>query len=372
MPTPSEEHPGNGPAAARQAELKVFLGYAPGVGKTYSMLSEAIRRRSRGEDIVIGVVESHGRKPTAELARKLDAVAPQVTEYKGTTFEEMDLAAILARKPQVVLVDELAHTNAPGSKNAKRYEDVLDLLDAGIDVLTTLNIQHIDSLTPMVQKITGIRIRETVPDWVLQRSGEIVLTDVTPAALQHRMERGDIYPLERAELALGHFFRPSNLMALRELALRQVTRGVDRSLEAFRREQGSSTVGQKVRTAVAIGSNPEAQYLIARAARIVNPVDSELYVVHVDLGGVASPLQQRMMEENLRFARNVGAIVATLTGHNIGEVLAQFARDHQITRMVFGHSQRTGLRKYFFPSSIHRFLRDGPPIDVHIVAQYDK
>lgn len=349
----------------------MFLGYAPGVGKTYSMLSEAIRRRSRGEDVVIGVVESHGRKPIGELARKLDAVARKVTEYNGITFEEMDLAAILARNPQVVLVDELAHTNAPGSKNAKRYEDVLDLLDAGIGVLTTLNIQHVESLTPMVQKITDIRIRETVPDWVLQRSGEIVLTDVTPTALQHRMERGDIYPLERADLALGHFFRLSNLMALRELALRQVARGVDRSLEVFHREEGSSTVGHKERTAVAIGFNPEAQYLIARVSRIVNPVDSELYVVHVDLGN-ASPLQQRKMEENLRFARNVGAIVITLAGHNIGEVLAQFARDHRITRMVFGHSQRTGLRKYFFPSSIHRFLRDGPPIDVHIVAQHDE
>ncbi len=203
--------------------FKLFLGYAPGVGKTYSMLSEAIRRASRGEDVIAGVVESHGRKATAELAAKLDRVPPRKLEYKGTTFEEMDVDAILARKPAVVVIDELAHTNIEGSKHAKRYEDVMELLEAKIDVLSTMNVQHVESVGPTVQQITGVQVRETVPDWVMQRVDEIVLADLTPQALQKRMERGDIYPLDRAQRALSHFFRPGNLIALRELALRQVT-----------------------------------------------------------------------------------------------------------------------------------------------------
>src|ERR1700687_3465440 len=202
--------------------FKLFLGYAPGVGKTYSMLSEAIRRASRGEDIAVGVVESHGRKATAELAAKLDRIPPRKLEYKGTVFDEMDVDAILARKPAVVLIDELAHTNVEGSKHKKRYEDVLEVLQARIDVLSTMNIQHLESATPTVQSITGIQVRETVPDWVVQRADEVVMADLTPEALQTRMRRGDVYPVERVETALTNFFRRDNLMALRELALRQV------------------------------------------------------------------------------------------------------------------------------------------------------
>ena len=217
----------------KQGTFKLFLGYAPGVGKTYSMLSEAIRRASRGEDIVVGVVESHGRKGVAELAAKLDRLPLRKLEYKGTVFDEMDVDAILARNPAVVLVDELAHTNIEGSKHAKRYEDVIELLDAKLDVLSTMNVQHIESIGPTVQQITGVQVRETVPDWVMQRVDEIVLADLTPQALQNRMLRGDMYPADRAQRALSHFFRPGNLIALRELALRQVTRVVDRSLDAF-------------------------------------------------------------------------------------------------------------------------------------------
>src|SRR5580700_10013292 len=212
--------------------FKLFLGYAPGVGKTYSMLSEAIRRASRGEDVIAGVVESHGRKATAELAAKLDRIPPRKLEYKGTLFDEMDVDAIVARHPAVVVIDELAHTNIEGSKHAKRYKDVMEILDARIDVLSTMNVQHVESLGPTVQQITGVQVRETVPDWVMQRVDEIVLADLTPQALQKRMERGDIYPVDRAQRALSHFFRPGNLIALRELALRQVTGVVDRSLDA--------------------------------------------------------------------------------------------------------------------------------------------
>src|SRR5215831_16788617 len=217
----------------KQAILKLFLGYAPGVGKTFNMLSEGIRRRSRGEDVVIGVVETHGRTGIAELASKLESIPRRKIDYKGAVFEEMDLDGILVRKPEVVLVDELAHSNIEGSKHAKRYQDVMDLLDAQIDVLSTMNVQHIESLMPTVMKITGVQVRETVPDWVMQRVNEIVLADLTPEALETRMRRGDIYPLERAERALSHFFNPGNLIALRELALQQVTHAVDRSLETY-------------------------------------------------------------------------------------------------------------------------------------------
>src|SRR5229473_5812021 len=221
--------------AVRRKErvFKLFLGYAPGVGKTFNMLSEGIRRHSRGEDVVIGLVETHGRKGIAELASKLETLPRRNMQYKGASFEEMDVDAVLARKPQVVLVDELAHTNIEGSKHAKRYEDVMELLDANIDVLSTMNVQHVESVGPTVQQITGVQVRETVPDWVMQRVDEIVLADLTPQALQKRMERGDIYPVDRAQRALSHFFRPGNLIALRELALRQVTGVVDRSLDAF-------------------------------------------------------------------------------------------------------------------------------------------
>ena len=190
----------------KTAIFKLFLGYAPGVGKTYNMLSEAIRRHKRGEDVVIGIIETHGRKGVADLAAQLETIPRRKLEYKGTVFEEMDTDPIIIRKPQVVLVDELAHTNVEGSKHKKRYEDVLEILEAGSDVLATMNIQHLESVTPTVQSITGIQVRETVPDWVLERANEIVLADLTPEALQTRMKRGDIYPVDRADKALSNFF----------------------------------------------------------------------------------------------------------------------------------------------------------------------
>ena len=226
--------------AKKAGVFKLFLGYAPGVGKTYAMLSEAIRRKSRGEDVVIGVIETHGRKATQEIASRLEAVPRRKIDYKGTLFEEMDVDAILARHPQVALVDELAHTNIEGSKHHKRYEDVFELLDNKIDVVSTMNVQHLESVTPMVHKITGVLVRETVPDWVLKRVDEIVMVDVTPEALQTRMRRGDIYPMERVDRALGNFFRSSNLIALREVALRHVAQVVDRSLEPYLESEGPS------------------------------------------------------------------------------------------------------------------------------------
>jgi two-component system, OmpR family, sensor histidine kinase KdpD len=358
----------------QQAVFKLFVGYAPGVGKTYNMLSEAIRRHSRGEDVVIGVIETHGRKPIVELARQLEVVPRLTREYKGTRYEEMDVDAILARQPRVVLIDELAHTNADGSRHPKRYQDVMDILEANIDVLSTLNIRHIESLTPLVLKITGVQVRETVPDWFLRRVNEIVMADLTPEALQQRMARGDIYPVERAQLALSRFFRPGNLIALRELALQQVFNVVDRSLEAFlKHEQAEPIPAVRERIAVAVNSSPAALYMIARSARMAASIGAELFVVHVDVGALHErPDRLRTLAENIRFAKNLGAIVVQLAGSSVAEVLAHFVREQHITQMVFGHSARTGWRRYVYLSAIHRFLRDAPAVNVHIVTQQAK
>ena len=353
----------------KQGIFKVFLGYAPGVGKTYNMLSEGIRRASRGEDVVVGVVETHGRKGIAELAARLETVPRRQIEYKGTTFEEMDVDGLLARKPQVALIDELAHTNIEGSKNRKRYQDVIELLDANIDVISTLNVQHVESLSPLVQNITGVVVRETVPDWVMQRVNEIVLTDLTPEALQTRMKRGDIYPMDRAERALGHFFRPGNLIALRELALQQVARAVDRSLESYLEKEGSPGVGVRERIAVCISSNPAAQYLIARAGRMAQRIDADLYVIYVDIGSDDSPDNQRTLRQNIQFAENLGAKIIRTEAKGIAEAVAKLVRENHITQVVFGRSAQTGWRRYLYLSAIHRFLRDAPPVDVHIVTQ---
>lgn len=353
--------------------LKVFLGYAPGVGKTYSMLSEALRRHRRGEDVVIGVVETHGRKAIAELAAQLEAVPRRKLNYKGTVFEEMDVDAILARRPAVALIDELAHTNIEGSRHRKRYEDVLALLDANIDVLTTVNIQHIESMTPVVQSITGVEVRETVPDWVVQEATEVVMIDLTPEALQHRMERGDVYPAERVERALGNFFRRGNLIALRELALRQVAESVDRTLEPYlEREEIGGRAGIQERIAVCISSNPSARYLIARAARMARATHAEFYALHVDTGADTSEENRISLASNLRFAENLDAIVVHRTGESVAQTVAEFVKEKHITQVVFGRSAVSGWRRRFFASAIHRFLRDAPPVDVHIVAQEER
>ena len=353
--------------------FKIFLGYAPGVGKTYSMLSEGIRRYSRGEDVVVGVVETHGRKGVADLVAKLEVVPREQIEYKGTVFTEMDVDAILARKPAVALIDELAHTNIKGSKHAKRYEDVIELLDAKIDVLSTVNVQHIESLNPLVERITGVHVRETVPDWVVQRAEEIVMSDLTPEALQTRMKRGDIYPLDRAERALGSFFRRGNLIALRELALRQVAQVVDKNLEAhWTREHLEHGVAVCERIAVCISSNPVAQYLIARGGRMAHALDADFYVVYVDSPHDEGPDNRRSLQENIRFAENLGATVLRLPRGNIAERVAEFAREKHITHVVFGRSAQEGWRKYLYLTVIQKFLRQAPPIDVHIVTQEAK
>lgn len=353
-----------------RGRLKVFLGYAPGVGKTFSMLSEAIRRFSRGEDVLIGVVESHGRVNTGELVQRLPLVPRRELEYRGTLFAEMDLNAILERRPAVVLVDELAHSNIEGSLHAKRYEDVMDLLDANIDVLTTVNIQHIESLIPQIQSLTGIAVRESIPDWVLERADEIVLADVTPEALETRMRRGDIYPAERVERALAHFFRRGNLIALRELALKQVTRSVDRHLDAYvtrKRLGGEWCVNEKV--AVCISASPHARQLIARGARVAEALGAELFVIHVHQKKELAEDRLRSFEGNLRFARNLGAHIVELRHASVARGTAAFVAENRITQVIFGRSAVNGLKKYLYYLAIQRFMAGAPHADLHIITQ---
>jgi two-component system, OmpR family, sensor histidine kinase KdpD len=358
------------PAQPARGTLKLFLGYAPGVGKTYSMLSEAIRRHARGEDVAIGVVETHGRKGIAELASQLEQIPKRKIEYKGTVFEELDPDAVVVRKPQVVLLDELAHTNIPGSKHRKRYEDVFEILQAKIDVLTTVNIQHIESIAPTVRTITGIAVRETVPDWVLQMASETVMVDLTPEALHARMKRGDVYAIQKVDQALKNFFRPGNLIALRELALRQVAEQVDRSLESYMvakdiREQWPV----RERILVGISSNPKAQYLIARSARMARRMDAELYVAHVDFGQQETEQDKKTLAANLQLAESLGGKVITLKGASVAKATAAFVREKHITQVVFGRTAVEGWRKLLYMNAINRFLSAAPAVDVHIVTQ---
>jgi two-component system sensor histidine kinase KdpD len=358
-------------AAERQrGRFKVFLGYAPGVGKTFSMLSEGVRRKGRGEDVVIGIVETHGRAGTAAVADQLERVPVRQIDYKGTLFAEMDVDAILKRHPQIAIVDELAHTNIEGSRFAKRYEDVFALLEAGIDVLTTVNIQHIESATPRVQSLTGVTVRETVPDWVLDRADEIVMSDLTPEALAQRMRRGDIYPLDRVERALQNFFRRGNLIALREMALHLVTRAVDRTLDDYVRvkQLGAHwTVAERI--AVCVSASATARDLIARGARLAQGLDAELFVVHLDSDRDKPQDAARTLEDNLEFAENLGAKVIHLKGATVAEATAEFAKEQRITQAIFGRSALSGLKKYLYFREIARFVAAAPHVDLHIITQ---
>jgi len=358
------------PKERTEGILKLFLGYAPGVGKTFSMLSEAIRRRSRGEDVVIGIIETHGRKGITDLSAQLERVPMRKIEYKGTIFEEMDPEAIKARNPGVVLVDELAHTNIPGSKHRKRYEDVLDLVAAKMEVLSTVNVQHLESIAPTVAAITGIKIRETVPDWVMEHANEIVMVDLTPEALQNRMKRGEVYHTGKVDQALKNFFRRGNLIALRELALRQVAEQVDRSLESYMDQKDIQNPWPvRERIAVCFSSNPRAQYLIARASRMARRMDAELYAIYVDIGRDTSEQDKNSLNANIQFSESLGAKVVKLKGKEVSSAAAEFVREKHITQVIFGRTAVEGWRKYLYMTAIHRFLRDAPAVDVHIVTQ---
>ncbi|MFD4138591.1 DUF4118 domain-containing protein [Streptomyces sp. NPDC058572] len=353
-----------------RGRMRIYLGAAPGVGKTYAMLEEGQRLGRTGADVVAGFVEPHGRRPTAALAEGLEIVPRRTMVHRGSTFTEMDLDAVLARRPQVALVDELAHTNVPGSRNTKRWQDVEDLLDAGIDVVTTLNVQHLESLGDVVRQITGVAQRETLPDEVARRADQIELVDLPPELLRRRMVHGDIYPPDRIGTALTHYFRLGNLTALRELALLWLADRVEEGLQRYRAEHGITAPWEtRERIMVGLTGGPEGETLIRRAARIsARTPGSELLALHVVPsdglvhGDPAALAAQRALVESL------GGSYHQTTGDDLPEALLQFAEAENVTQIVLGASRRGRLSTFLYGSVGHRTIQRSGPIDVLVVT----
>ncbi|HTR96720.1 MAG TPA: universal stress protein, partial [Candidatus Acidoferrales bacterium] len=324
---------------SRRARLKIFFGASAGVGKTFAMLIEAHERRRAGTDVVVGIVETHGRPETAALLDGLEQLPRRAVEYRGTTLQEFDLDAALARRPALVLADELAHTNAPGSRHRKRWQDVQELLDAGIDVSTTLNVQHVESLIDVVAQVTGVTVRETVPDSILDRADEIELVDLPPDDLLERLREGKVYVSAQAQRAIENFFRKGNLIALRELALRHTAERVDAQMLAYRRAQGiEQTWATTEQILVAVSPSPYSARLARAARRMAAALHARWYAVYVEPVS-ARPLPkaaQARLSQNLRLAEQLGAEVITLSGENPGQALIHFAREHNVTKMIVG------------------------------------
>lgn len=356
----------------QRGQYKIFLGFAAGVGKTVAMLEEGKRRRAGGEDVVVGYFESHGREGTEERLGDLEVIPRRRLPYRDRDWEEMDTEAILARRPQVALVDELAHTNVPGSEREKRWEDVEVLLDAGITVLATLNIQHVESLNDKIAQITGVRVAETIPDRILDQADELVVVDVSPATLRERLERGQIYPPDRAKNALANFFRAGNLGALRELALRQAADEVDRELTEYRtRHRITQVWGAQERVLACISPHPATSVVVRRGKRLADRVHGEFFVVFVcpdgDLDRL-SPEERKVIDSQLDLARRLDAKVEILSGKEVAESLVQFARERHVTQICLGRSLRGRWQHLLRPSVIHEVIRLADGIDVHIVA----
>jgi len=353
----------------KRGELRIYLGAAPGVGKTYAMLGEAHRRLERGTDLVAAIVETHGRKKTAELLDGIEMVPPKYIEYRGKRFGELDVEAVLKRQPQVVLVDELAHTNTPGSKNSKRWQDVEELLDAGITVISTVNVQHLESLNDVVTQITGIEQQEKVPDEVVRAADQIELVDITPEALRRRLAHGNVYAPDRVDAALSNYFRRGNLTALRELALLWLADQVDAALEKYREEnQITDTWEARERVVVAVTGGPESETLVRRASRIASKSSAELLVVHVvrgdGLSGVSAPQMGKVRE----LAMSLGATLHTVVGDDVPSALLDFARDENATQLVIGTSRRSRWARIFDEGIGASVVQESGKIDVHMVT----
>lgn len=354
---------------AGRGRLKVFLGFAAGVGKTYEMLSEANRRKHESnQDIVIGYVETHRRRATETQIGDLEIVPRRVIEYKGAMFEEMDTDAVIARRPGWVLVDELAHTNVPGSKNEKRYQDVMEILQAGINVVSTLNVQHLESLNDTVKQITGVQVRETVPDCVLCDADEIVTVDITPRALMNRLRRGDVYPVDKVPQALQNFFTEGNLSSLREIALREVASGVDRSVQTYRKERRVSQPWQtQEKVMVCISPDKPSLRLLRRGWRIANRLKAKIVAVYVPVGKPTLD-QQKVLEADFALAARLEIPLDRTAGANVAAALAEYAIAHQITQIVIGHSGRTRWQELLRGSIVNELIRLVKGIDVLVVA----
>ena len=352
-----------------RGRLRIYLGAAPGVGKTYAMLDEGWRRLHRGTDVVIGYVEPHDRPKTIAQVRDLEAVPRAKLSYRGQDFEEMDLDAVLARHPAVALVDELAHTNVPGSRNEKRWEDIDELLAAGIDVISTVNIQHLESLNDVVERITGVTQRETVPDAWVRGADQIELIDMHPEALRRRMAHGNIYPSERVDTALAHYFRVGNLSALRELALLWVADRVDEELADYRERHGITEPWEtKERVVVALTGAPGGEHLLRRAARMAARVNGELIGVHVrPLDPFTHPLAEGL-DGQRRLLVELGGRYAEVTGADIAGALVNFARAENATQLILGASGRSRWAEVLHGSVINKVVREAGAIDIHVIS----
>ncbi len=353
----------------RRGELRIYLGAAPGVGKTFAMLGEAHRRLERGTDLVAGVVETHGRKKTAELLEGIEVVPPRYISYRGSRFPELDVPAILARKPQVVLVDELAHTNTPGSTNTKRWQDVEELLAAGITVVSTVNVQHLESLNDVVTQITGIEQQEKVPDEVVRAADQIELVDITPEALRRRLSHGNVYAPERIDAALSNYFRRGNLTALRELALLWLADQVDAALAKYREENAiTATWEARERVVVAVTGGSESETLVRRASRIASKSSAELMVVHVVRGDGLSGVSASHMGKVRELVASLGATLHTVVGDDVPAALLDFAREMNATQLVLGTSRRSRWARLFDEGIGATVVQHSAAIDVHMVT----
>ncbi|GAA0673449.1 sensor histidine kinase KdpD [Kitasatospora atroaurantiaca] len=355
----------------RRGRLRVYLGSAPGVGKTYRMLDEARRRQERGADVVVGWIECHGRRHTENMLQGLDVVPRLTRTYRGTEFAEMDLDALLARKPSVALVDELAHTNIPGGRNAKRWQDIEELLEAGVDVITTVNIQHLESLNDVVQKITGIPQRETVPDEVVRRADQIELVDMAPQALRRRMAHGNVYKAEKVDAALSNYFRVGNLTALRELALLWVAGRVDEGLRDYRASHNIDRVWEtRERVVVALTGGPEGETLIRRGARIADrTAGGELLAVHITRSDGLAGASPGALAEQRQLVETLGGSYHVVVGDDIPTSLLAFARGRDATQLVLGTSRRGRINRFLTGPGIGETTVDASEdIDVHMVT----
>ncbi|HEU5154281.1 MAG TPA: sensor histidine kinase KdpD, partial [Gemmatimonadales bacterium] len=357
-------------ARAKRGKLKVFFGANPGVGKTFAMLEEARVKRLEGVDVVVGIVETHRRAETEALLTDLEVLPRKSLEYRGVVLHEFDLEAALARHPAILLVDELAHTNAPGSRHARRWQDVEELLAAGISVYTTLNVQHLESLNDVVAQITGIQVRETVPDAVFDAADEVELADLTPDDLLRRLEQGKVYFPEQAERAREEFFRKGNLIALRELALRRVAERVDAQMRGYMREQGIREIWPAGdRLLVSIGPNPASARLIRAGHRMASRLDCGWVTVYVENPAVGlSGSDRDALVGNLRLAEELGAQVATLHGRDTAEEILAYAREHNVTRILVGKPTHPRWRDKLRGSLLDKLVRGSGDVDVYVIT----
>lgn len=345
-----------------RGRLRIYLGAAPGAGKTFAMLNEGKRRKSRGTDVVAGYVETHNRPLTLEALEGLEIVPRKGIAYQGVTVEEMDVDAVIARKPQVALVDELAHTNVPGARNEKRWQDVYELLDAGITVISTLNIQHLESLNDVVAGITGVRVRETVPEKVVDDADEIEVIDISPEALRSRMRHGNIYPQEQAERALEGFFRPGNLAALRELVLKRAALEVEQHLHEYMHEHNLKGWEAGERVLVLLDNTPDSEVTIRRGWRLAHAFNGDLIAAYP-----APLLAQQGMTHILTVAHDLNATVRELPGESLAEELSRLIAAENITHVTLIAQRKRGLAGIFGSSLAEQLLSRHPHLEVHLV-----